>query len=836
MESIVFFGKGGIGKSTIASNISVIFAAKGRKVLHVGCDPKGDSTLPLTGCRVKHFADGGTFSGEAALRSSIHPSLFKNINCIESGGPQAGVGCAGAGIGAMLDIMKEFSILEKDGYDAVVFDVLGDVVCGGFAAPLRRGLAGKAVIVVSEEMLSLYAANKLIAMVNNYARNGVWLAGLAVNAKDREAVRLAEIFAAAARTRVLGVIPRDPAVARAEKMHRPVTAVDPGSQAAAAIVRLAAAIEASRPPKIQPRTVGDIEFQELFSCTAVYRGKVRRVSGKRLLPAEIIKKAGFKVAGLSAGQIICAWRCNGGIFNVLIAPASEARDGMTRCGDWAICFAPDQKEESSDFRPELETAALEMSGVCFDDFINLFGGGIDFYGNIGAFDEISSHSLPDRNNRPREQHLGFGQWQRFVFPADGTVCVPPGAVMLEHGDRECRFSESSTTPLSVFKKSGGLAETSKLSLKPLLPKENPVVVNTGFDYSDAVKGDDIKVEASLDAAARMTGPGGLVEFYCTCSSLLLSTDVKAPMERVSAARKVEMLRENFNSFYTGTPAKIRARTEFMARKIKAAGKPRRRFDLNMVDFGTSRAPLSDLLVCAGFSIAPQDGDFYADIVSSKLQLLPSPDPIMRAAFDKLGLKWISPPAPYGMAATKVWLNAVLEAVGKRTRFDSPPSTALYAGLSKKAAGFRAGFVVEAGELSMLDGGESMHGVPVLSFLAEAGFRLGLLAYAPSPAAKVKAQSGFKTLPPAVRCAAGLDFFDSPAGLYKKLAGDRTMRLLYSDMPMDSRAAAAGKTPFSSALFEPGYEGAVETLRRLIGLCGFNFNEKYFSRKSFRQGL
>ena len=258
MESIVFFGKGGIGKSTIAANISVLFAARGKKVLHVGCDPKMDSTLSLMGRRIRPFNDQGGSDGEA-LRRSLHRSI-KGIDCIEAGGPQAGVGCAGAGIGAMLDAIKDSSLIEKEGYDTVVFDVLGDVVCGGFAAPLRRGFASKAILVVSEELLSLYAANNLISMVNNYARNGVFLAGLAVNAKDPAAVRRAHDFARAANTRVLGVIPRDAAVTRAEKARKPVVALEPRSEAAKSLARLAAEIASAAVPSSPPRMLAPAEF------------------------------------------------------------------------------------------------------------------------------------------------------------------------------------------------------------------------------------------------------------------------------------------------------------------------------------------------------------------------------------------------------------------------------------------------------------------------------------------------------------------------------------------------------------------------------------------------
>jgi len=829
MESIVFFGKGGIGKSTVASNISLILAAKGRKVLHVGCDPKGDSTLALAGRRIRHFADGGVFAGEHALRSSIHPSLMKNVNCIEAGGPQAGVGCAGAGIGAMLDIMKEFSVLEKDGYDAAVFDVLGDVVCGGFAAPLRRGLGGKAVIVVSEELLSLYAANKLIAMVNNYARNGVWLAGLAVNAKDSGGVRLAEAFARAARTRVLAVIPRDPAVGRAEKAHRPVVLTEPRSAAAAAMVRLAGAIAAARPGGAAPRTLSDSEFQRLFSGGAP--GGAAPVRGPRLPPAELIRRAGFAVTGFSGGQVVCSWRGGAGTFSVLVAPATEAREGMTRAGDWAFCFAPDSKEASSAYRQELEAAAAGLAGVSFDDFITAFAGGVDFYGSTRSFDEFASHAQPGGDGRPREPHLGFGQWYRFVFPEGGGASVPPGTVLVEHGDCECRFSSASRTPLSTFQKApGGLPGRTHLSLEPLLPKEEPGIVNTGLTYADAVKGDQRRVDAALGAAAELTGPGGLVEFYSTCSPMLLASDVKPAIARAASRGRVEILRDNFNSFYTPTPEKVRARAGYAARRVKALGKVRREFGVNLIAAGSAYGALSDLLGAAGIKAAPPGGDLYRDIAASRLQVLAGPDPVIAGALDRLGLKWLCPPAPYGLAASRAWLGAVLKGLGRRGPAPGPSgeTAALWSALSKKAAGCGAFFVAEAGELAALDGGEAVYGVPVLSFLAGAGFRLRLLVRGSSPETRAAAAAALGSLAAPVRRRASLAFFDTPGELRRALTSDPRARLLYSDIPMDSRAAAAGKAPFSASYFEPGYEGAAETLRRLTALCDWNLNGKRFS--------
>ena len=841
MESIVFFGKGGIGKSTIAANISVLFAAKGRKVLHVGCDPKMDSTLALMGRRIRPFNEQGGAAGEAALRRSLHRSI-KGIDCIEAGGPQAGVGCAGAGIGAMLDAIKDSSLIEKEGYDTVVFDVLGDVVCGGFAAPLRRGFASKAVLVVSEELLSLYAANNLISMVNNYARNGVFLAGLAVNAKDFAAVRLARAFALAAGTRVLGVIPRDPAVTRAEKARKPVVALEPRSEAARSLARLANEIASAGKPASPPRMLGEAEFEAFMNerpfLPAENGGRAAALPAGRknsMAPSALLEKSGFSMTGISGGQVVCSWKGGGETFRLFIAPMSDSRPGMSGVGDWAYCFLPGEEPGPRVPREEFDRALGEISGLRFDDFISSFSGGLDFYGNVDSFGKSSSHPLMPEGDRPLEPYLGFGQWQRFIFSDSSGICVPPGSVMVEHGDNECRFSSCSQTPLSTFQKIAGLANDSCPSLGPLLPKEDRLIVNTDFVFEDAVKGDEKKIAATLAAAAARTGAGGLVEFYSGCSPLILASDVTAFSDKAARDLGVEVLRENFNSFYSETPEKVRARSAFVARRLAAHRRVKPSLDLNLINFGSSREPLSALLASKGLTLALWDNDFYRDIASARLQVLSAADPVLTGAFDKLGIKWAAPVAPYGFAATEAWLRALFAALGRKAPPEgfgpSKTEASARAAAARRLPRFAAGFVASPKEFGMLEGSWSVSGVPLVSFLAETGLGIRLFAYAPDPAARALARTETAALAARTGTKPRLAFFDSPGALLKALSGDRALRLVYSDIPLDPRLAAAGKSAFSVAVCEPGYEGAAETLRRFAQLCEWDFNERYFLTKS-----
>ncbi len=254
MTNIVIFGKGGIGKSTIASNLSTVYALQGRKVLHVGCDPKHDSTLGLVeGGLIETFME--KYSRVFGVRDHVELKpedlLVKGrlgIDCIEAGGPEPGVGCAGRGISLMLEALQDLRILDNGGYDIQVFDVLGDVVCGGFAAPLRKGFAEKIVIVASEELMALYAANNIAKSVKTYSSNGVYLAGVVANLKDGQVERgRLERFAALLNTRILEFVPRDPAVREAE-FARDKTVVEraPGSPFTKSVESLAAKILAVR--------------------------------------------------------------------------------------------------------------------------------------------------------------------------------------------------------------------------------------------------------------------------------------------------------------------------------------------------------------------------------------------------------------------------------------------------------------------------------------------------------------------------------------------------------------------------------------------------------------
>lgn len=245
MKKIAIYGKGGIGKSTTSANLSAAFSKLGYKVLQIGCDPKADSTINLLGGNppmpvLTSMRDDDRVLGiEDIVRRG-----FNGVMCMETGGPTPGIGCAGRGIIATFNLMEELGVFERLKPDVVLYDVLGDVVCGGFAAPIREGYAEDVYIVTSGEKMALFAANNINSAVKNFEDRGyARVRGIILNRRnvERELERV-EAFAESINVPVIGDIPRSQTITDCEDEGMTVIEGAPDSDISAVYMNLAKAI------------------------------------------------------------------------------------------------------------------------------------------------------------------------------------------------------------------------------------------------------------------------------------------------------------------------------------------------------------------------------------------------------------------------------------------------------------------------------------------------------------------------------------------------------------------------------------------------------------------
>ena len=243
MIKIALYGKGGIGKSTCTSNLSAAFAKLGKKVIQIGCDPKADSTINLLhGEPVMPVMDYMRIHDEEPDRiEQISKVGFGGVVCIETGGPTPGLGCAGRGIITTFSLLEQLELFETVKPDVVLYDVLGDVVCGGFAAPIREGYAEKILIVTSGEKMALYAANNINSAVKNFEdRSYAKVRGIIMNRRnvenEEEKVRA---FAESSGLDIAADIPRSADIIKYEDMGMTCVEGDPECETSKRFLELA---------------------------------------------------------------------------------------------------------------------------------------------------------------------------------------------------------------------------------------------------------------------------------------------------------------------------------------------------------------------------------------------------------------------------------------------------------------------------------------------------------------------------------------------------------------------------------------------------------------------
>jgi light-independent protochlorophyllide reductase subunit L len=258
------YGKGGIGKSTTSSNLSVAFSKLGKRVLQIGCDPKHDSTFTLTKCLVPTVIDVletvNFHSEELRVEDFVYPG-YNGVMCVEAGGPPAGTGCGGYVVGQTVKLLREHHLLEDT--DVVIFDVLGDVVCGGFASPLQH--AGRALIVAANDFDSIFAMNRIVAAIQAKAKNyEVRLAGVIANRSA--ATDQIDKFNARTGMKTLAHLPDLDAIRRSRLKKATLFEMEPTPEVVAVqneYMRLAASLLAGSEP-LETRPLKDRDIFDLL--------------------------------------------------------------------------------------------------------------------------------------------------------------------------------------------------------------------------------------------------------------------------------------------------------------------------------------------------------------------------------------------------------------------------------------------------------------------------------------------------------------------------------------------------------------------------------------------
>lgn len=233
MIKIAIYGKGGIGKSTTTSNLSGVLSLMGYKVMQIGCDPKADSTrLLMGGKKIPTVLDTIKEKGKEIQLEDIVYEGFNGVLCVESGGPTPGIGCAGRGIIAAFDKLEELKAYEVYKPDIVLYDVLGDVVCGGFAMPMREGYADRVYIVTSGEMMSMYAATNIAHALESFKTRGyAKYGGIILNSRGVEnEVEMVEKLVSEIGGEIIGIIPREPLIQKYEKLNQTLVEGDKTSK------------------------------------------------------------------------------------------------------------------------------------------------------------------------------------------------------------------------------------------------------------------------------------------------------------------------------------------------------------------------------------------------------------------------------------------------------------------------------------------------------------------------------------------------------------------------------------------------------------------------------
>jgi nitrogenase iron protein NifH len=263
VKQIAIYGKGGIGKSTTTSNISAALAEAGYRVMQIGCDPKSDSTNTLRDGKYIPTILDTLREKKTVTADEVVFAGYRGVYCVEAGGPAPGVGCAGRGIIAAVALLKRLKVFEELQVDVVIYDVLGDVVCGGFAVPVREGIAEHVFTVSSADFMAVYAANNLFRGIQKYSKSGgALLGGVIANSINTDyAKEIIDDFVARTSTQVMEYVPRSVTVAASELQGKTTIEAAPDSEQADIYRGLAKRV-VEHTESTTPSPLSDVELRE----------------------------------------------------------------------------------------------------------------------------------------------------------------------------------------------------------------------------------------------------------------------------------------------------------------------------------------------------------------------------------------------------------------------------------------------------------------------------------------------------------------------------------------------------------------------------------------------
>lgn len=401
MKEIAIYGKGGIGKSTLSSNISAALSMAGKKVLQIGCDPKHDSTrLLMGGKRITTVLDYIKCVNPTDYKTEdILTCGFCGTGCIEAGGPTPGVGCAGRGIITAFELIDKLHIKEQ--YDTIVYDVLGDVVCGGFAVPIRREYADTVFLVTSGEYMSIYAANNILRGIKNYDGQERRVAGILYNCRNvkNEDERI-KAFSEAVGLPVFAKVPRNDIFALAEKKNVTVMEMTEGRNEIAEIFNDIAARILSGPKLYPAKPLSDEDLEEVILNGKTLPAASKTASEVRTASDEEDKKDydGYQ-SGYLSKNVLRDEPLHGCAFNGAMNMSIHIRDAVILAHSPKSCIYLSYQGVSSSGRRRLFERGVILPSSIVPNMVSTEMTEDDMV--FGGTEKLLDTVLKIKNRRPR---------------------------------------------------------------------------------------------------------------------------------------------------------------------------------------------------------------------------------------------------------------------------------------------------------------------------------------------------------------------------------------------------------------------------------------------------